>query len=74
MELGFCSFSSGSSGNCYLIKSEKTSLIVDVGISGKRIFEGLEATGTDKDKIGGVLITHEHIDHAYDEGNCYRKY
>ena len=64
MKLGFCSFSSGSSGNCYLIKSEKTSLLVDVGISGKRIFEGLKATGTDTEKVKGILITHEHIDHV----------
>ena len=46
MTLSFCSFSSGSSGNCYLIKSEKTAILVDAGISGKKIYEGLEATGT----------------------------
>ena len=64
MSLSFCSFSSGSSGNCYLIQSEETAILVDAGISWKRITEGLEKTGTPKDKITGVLITHEHADHV----------
>jgi len=63
MTLSFCSFSSGSSGNCYLIKSEETAILVDAGISGKRIFEGLEATDTPKDSLKAILITHEHTDH-----------
>ena len=40
MSFSFCSIASGSSGNCYVVKSEKTTLLVDVGISGKKIFEG----------------------------------
>lgn len=35
MTLEFCSFSSGSNGNCYLIKSETTAILVDAGISTK---------------------------------------
>lgn len=64
MTLSFCSFSSGSSGNCYLIKSEKTALLVDAGISGKKIFEGLEKTDTRLELLSGLLITHEHSDHT----------
>jgi len=41
MALEFCSFASGSSGNCYLVKTENTKLLVDVGITGKRIIAGL---------------------------------
>jgi len=63
MSFEFCSFSSGSSGNSYLVRSERTALLVDAGISGKKIFEGLEATGTDRDMVRGILITHEHSDH-----------
>ena len=63
MTLSFCSFSSGSSGNSYLIKTEETAILVDVGISGKRIFGGLESTNTPLEMVKGVLITHEHIDH-----------
>lgn len=64
MTLNFCSFASGSSGNCYLVSGGETALLVDAGISGKRIFEGLEYTGTTLAQLGAVLITHEHIDHV----------
>ena len=63
MALHFRSFSSGSGGNCYLIKSEKTALLVDVGISGRRIFDNLEKAETRADDLAAVLITHEHMDH-----------
>ena len=64
MTLSFCSFSSGSSGNCYLIQSEETAVLVDAGISGKKIFEGLETVCTPKEKLRAILISHEHIDHT----------
>lgn len=64
MDLVFCSFSSGSSGNCYMIRSDETAVLVDVGISKKKIVEGFEATGTDMDMLRGILITHEHSDHV----------
>ena len=64
MALNFCSFASGSSGNCYMVRSGGTVVLVDVGISGKRIFEGLEKAGAELEQIQAVLITHEHIDHV----------
>ena len=64
MALKFCSFASGSSGNCYMVKSEHTTLLVDVGITGKRVFAGLEERGVTPEEIDGILITHEHIDHV----------
>lgn len=64
MALNFCSFSSGSSGNCYLIRSNETALLVDVGISGKKILAGIKATQTPEEQVKGILVTHEHIDHV----------
>lgn len=64
MAFNFCSFASGSSGNCYMIKNSSTVILVDVGISGKRIFEGLKSTGTPVEQVSAILITHEHIDHV----------
>lgn len=64
MSLKFCSFASGSRGNSYLVKSDEAAIIVDAGISGKKIFNGLEMSGTDLLEIKGVLVTHEHTDHA----------
>ena len=64
MGLKFCSFASGSSGNCYLVKSDETAILIDAGISGKRILEGLEQTETPRDMVRAILVTHEHIDHV----------
>lgn len=64
MALKFCSFASGSSGNCYMVKNEDTALLIDAGISGKRIFSGLDETNTPYESVAGLLITHEHIDHV----------
>lgn len=64
MTLSFCSFSSGSSGNSYLIKTEDTALLVDAGISAKRILEGLAQSETKQDLVKALLITHEHSDHT----------
>lgn len=60
----FCSFSSDSSGNSYLIKNEHTALILDCGISCKRIVEGLKINDVLPEEIDGVFLTHEHIDHV----------
>ena len=64
MSLKFCSFASGSSGNCYLVRSDETTILIDAGISGKRIFQSLEENGVDRDEVQAVLVTHEHIDHV----------
>ena len=63
MGLTFCSFSSGSSGNCYLVQSEKSAILIDAGISGRRIFKSLEEANVHTSKISAILITHEHTDH-----------
>ena len=64
MGLSFCSFSSGSSGNCYLVRSNETAILIDAGISTKRIMEGLAQTGTPKETLAALLLTHEHSDHV----------
>lgn len=64
MPFSFCSFASGSSGNCYLIKNDSTALLIDAGISGKKIFQGLDDTETPREAVKGLLITHEHTDHV----------
>lgn len=64
MTLQFCSLSSGSSGNCYLIKTDNSALLIDAGISGKKIFQGLEDAGVKAENVCGLLVTHEHIDHV----------
>ena len=64
MNLSFCSFASGSSGNCYLIKSRESAILIDAGISTKKIHAALEELGTERSEISGVFVTHEHSDHV----------
>lgn len=73
MTLGFCSFASSSSGNCYLIKSETTSLLVDVGISAAQIVKHLANLEMEPGEIDGVLLTHEHIDHVKSVSAFHKK-
>lgn len=54
---------SGSSGNCICVGSDRTHILVDAGISNKRIEQGLHDMGVDADELSGVMITHEHSDH-----------
>lgn len=69
-----CSISSGSSGNCIYVGSLETHLLVDVGISGRRIEQGLNALDLTAKDIDGILITHEHSDHIKGLGVLARKY
>lgn len=64
MSLFVCSLSSGSSGNCYMVRSEENVILIDAGISTKRIHESLESIGIGREAISGVFITHEHSDHV----------
>ena len=63
MSLRICSLASGSSGNCYVVRTEDTVLLVDAGISGKQIRERLALLGCCIDDVDAVLVTHEHSDH-----------
>ena len=63
MSLYFCSFASGSSGNSYLVGTERTALIIDAGIACRNIEQGLLSKGITPEELSGILITHEHSDH-----------
>lgn len=69
-----CSIASGSSGNCIYIGSDKTHLLVDTGISKKRIDEGLRQLDVKGEELDGILVTHEHSDHIQGLGVFSRKY
>ena len=73
-KMRLCSIASGSSGNCIYVGSEAAHLLVDVGISGKRIEKGLRELGLTGKDIDGILITHEHADHIQGLGVIARKF
>ena len=68
------SIASGSSGNCIYIGSDDTHILVDTGISNKRIEQGLNEIGIKGSELNGILITHEHSDHIKGLGVLARKY
>lgn len=72
MEL--CSIASGSSGNCICAGSDTCHILIDAGISGKRIEAGLNTIDLKTADMQAVLITHEHIDHIAGLGVIARRY
>ncbi|NLY85438.1 MAG: MBL fold metallo-hydrolase [Tissierellia bacterium] len=74
MELRFCSLSSGSSGNCQYIETNNTRLLVDAGLSGRRIETLLKSIGVSPTSLNGILVTHEHRDHVKGVGVLSRRY
>ena len=54
-----CSISSGSSGNCIYVGSDSTAVLVDAGISGKRIEAGLNTLDETTRDISAILVTHD---------------
>lgn len=69
-----CSIASGSSGNCIYVGSDNTHLLVDTGISKKKIDAGLKELDIKGEELKGILITHEHSDHIQGLGVFSRKY
>lgn len=59
----FCTFASGSSGNAALLSSGNTHILIDMGISCRRITKSLEQLGLRGEDLSAILITHEHADH-----------
>lgn len=68
------SIASGSSGNCIYVGTDNTHIIIDAGISGKKIEEGLNDIGLKTSEMDGILITHEHADHIASLGVLARRY
>lgn len=69
-----CSLSSGSSGNCTYVGSGHANILVDAGISGKRIEYGLNCIEIKPADLEGILVTHEHSDHIQGIGVMARRY
>ncbi len=62
--MDYICFASGSSGNCALLRGGGVNLLIDAGISMKRIRICLRSLGLDLGDLRGVLVTHEHTDHV----------
>lgn len=69
-----CTLASGSSGNAALLSREETHLLIDMGISCRRICQSLASLGLTPETLTGILITHEHTDHIGGLATYIKKY
>lgn len=74
MSIKFCSLSSGSSGNCHYLETEKTKILVDAGLSGKKVQSLLSQMEVECKDIEGIIVTHEHTDHIKGVGILSRRF
>jgi len=58
-----CTLASGSSGNSTVLSDGETCVLIDAGISSRRICSGLAGFGIKPEALDAILITHDHIDH-----------
>lgn len=68
------SIASGSSGNCIYVGNDNTHILIDTGISKKRVEDGLKSLELSPSDLNGIFITHEHSDHISGLGVLLRKY
>lgn len=69
-----CSISSGSDGNCIYVGGKNANVLVDAGISGKKIEAGLKEIDVNPETLDGIFVTHEHTDHIKSVGVMARRY
>ncbi|MFW5981863.1 MAG: MBL fold metallo-hydrolase [Halanaerobiaceae bacterium] len=74
MKLKVSVLASGSSGNAIYISDEKTSILIDAGLSGVEIERRLKKIDIAAEDLDAILITHEHSDHIKGVGVLSRRY
>ena len=65
---------SGSDGNCTVMQFDDEAIMIDAGISCKRIMGLMEKEGIDSKALKALLITHEHSDHIAGAGAVSRRF
>lgn len=63
MTIHFMSLASGSSGNCYYLGTDSYGILIDAGISARRIKKTLKQYDIGMETIRAVFVTHDHADH-----------
>ena len=67
------SLSSGSCGNCYYLGGPDGGILIDAGVSLRRLKKTLLENGLDMDSFSAVLVTHDHLDHIRHLGSFCKK-
>jgi phosphoribosyl 1,2-cyclic phosphodiesterase len=74
MSIRFSVLASGSTGNAFYVETDRNSLLVDAGLSGKQMEQLFKQIDRDIKQLSGILVTHEHSDHIKGLGVIARKY
>jgi len=74
MGLRFTVLASGSTGNATVVSTDAATILVDAGLSGKKMEELLRERGVSGSDLDAVFVTHEHTDHVRGLGALARKY
>ena len=64
MKISITILGSGSAGNCALIETEQTSVLIDAGLSHRQITQRLASINRDMADVDAILLTHNHNDHT----------
>lgn len=74
MTLRFSVLASGSTGNAFYIESGEEKILVDAGLSGKKLEQLMDKAGLNPEELSRILVTHEHSDHIKGLGIMARRY
>ncbi len=70
----FCPLCSGSSGNSVLVSANGTNILIDAGVSARRIEAALASIDENTSSVDAIFVSHEHIDHIRGIGVLSRKF
>lgn len=70
----FCSLYSGSSGNSLYLESDHAKILIDTGVSAKKVVNGLSSINVSIQDIDAIVVSHEHSDHVQGLGTLSNKY
>jgi phosphoribosyl 1,2-cyclic phosphodiesterase len=74
MGLKFTVLASGSTGNATVVRSSEASVLIDAGLSARRIEQLMQEREVSGKDLDALLVTHEHSDHIKGLGAFARKY
>lgn len=72
--MNVCLLASGSKGNSLLVRGDRTSLLIDAGLSARELCRRLALAGSAGASLAGILVTHEHVDHIRGLGLLSRRF
>ena len=72
--LNFSSLYSGSTGNSLFLQSDNSKVLIDSGVSAKKIIEALASFNVNVEDLDAIVVTHEHSDHIQSLGTLSKKY